>query len=243
MFGEIQFTWEFVSAFLGIVLIDLVLAGDNAVVIAMAVRSLPRKKRILGIVVGSGGAVLLRVACTFVVAQLLLIPYVKLAGGAVILWIALKLMLEGGDEAGGHRESRGLIQALWIIMLADISMSVDNMLAVAAASHGNLFLLLVGLGLSIPFVVFTSNLLATLMDRFPIIVYIGAAVLGRVGGEMMITDPWVQERIHPSHLAEYSVQAFCAVGIIASGLLLLRLRSLRERARGAAATPARPAED
>jgi len=242
MFGEVQLSWEFVSALLGIVLIDLVLAGDNAVIIAMAVRSLPRRKRLLGILLGSGGAVVLRVGCTFVVARLLEIPYVKLLGGAVILWIAVKLLAEGTEGEGGHRESRTLRQALWMIMLADISMSVDNMLAVAAASHGNLFLLFFGLGLSIPFVVFTSNLLATLMDRYPVIVTLGAAVLGRVGGEMMITDPWVRDLLHPSPVTEYSVQAFFTAAILATGLLAVRFRSARQRVTAEEVSPERPEE-
>src|SRR5512140_326913 len=189
MFGRIDFSWEFVTAFLSIVLIDLVLAGDNAVVIAMAVKCLPKQKRLLGITFGAAGAVLLRVACTFIVAQLLIIQYVKLVGGAVIIWIGIKLLVEGTEEEGGCKQAATLFQAFWIIIVADISMSIDNMLAVGAACKGNLFLLIFGLALSILFVVFTSILLAKLMDRYPIILWVGAAILGKVGGEMMITDP------------------------------------------------------
>ncbi len=120
-------------------------------------------------------------------------PYVKLVGGAVILWIAVKLLTQGAEEEShAHKEAAGLWQALWIIVVADISMGIDNMLAVGAASHGSLFLLLFGLGLSIPFVVFMSNMLSKLMDRYPIILWVGAGILGKVGGQMMITDPWIQ---------------------------------------------------
>ena len=206
--GHIAFTWEFAFAVMSIVLIDLVLAGDNAVVIAMAVKNLDGKKRKLGIILGAGGAVVIRVICTFMVAQLLNMQFVKLVGGAVVIWIAIKLLTEGAKEECAERECGTLWQALWIIIVADMSMGIDNMLAVGAASHGNLLLLLFGLVLSIPFVVFMSNLLSGWMERFPIILWIGAAILGRVGGEMMISDPWVHSILSPSKGAEYAVQAF-----------------------------------
>jgi len=226
--GQIHFTWEFVSAFLSIVLIDLVLAGDNAVVIAMAVRSLPRKQRMRGIAFGAGAAVILRVALTFFAAQLLQISFVKLIGGAVILWIAVKLFVEGAPEDKTQREAKTLWQAIWVIIIADITMSTDNVLAVAGASKGNLFLLLFGLGLSIPFVVFTSNLLSLLMDKFPIIIYLGAAVLGRVGGEMMITDPFIVDLIHPSKILRYTTEAFFTIGVLVAGKLWIRVKISRE---------------
>jgi YjbE family integral membrane protein len=210
--GQLEFTWAFFSAVMSIVLIDLVLAGDNAVVIAMAVKNLPTRQRLWGIALGSGGAVVIRVACTFLVAQLLVMPYVKLVGGAVVLWIAVKLLTQGAvEEHHAHKEAAGLWQALWIIIVADISMGIDNMLAVGAASHGSLFLLLFGLGLSIPFVVFMSNMLSKLMDRYPLILWLGAAILGRVGGEMIITDPWIRDLLHP---APWMVHAMEAIGIV-----------------------------
>lgn len=218
--GHIEFTWQFFSALLSIVFIDLVLAGDNAVVIAMAVKDLPGRVRTWGIALGAGGAVIIRVICTFAVAQLLTMPYVKLVGGAVILWIAVKLLVQG-DETGEHREAGSLFQALWIIIVADMSMGIDNMLAVGAASHGNLFLLLFGLGLSIPFVVFMSSLLAKLMDRYPIILYIGSGILGKVGGEMMITDPFVHGLLNPSKIVEYAVMVFFTIAVVALGRFLV----------------------
>jgi YjbE family integral membrane protein len=209
--GQIAFTWEFFLAVISIVLIDLVLAGDNAVVIAMAVRNLQGKKRQLGIILGAGGAVVIRVICTFMVAQLLNMQFVKLIGGALIIWIAVKLLTEGAQEKCEQRQCNSLWQALWVIIVADLSMGIDNMLAVGAASHGNLFLLLFGLMLSIPFVVFMSNLLSRLMDRYPIILWIGAALLGRVGGEMMITDPWVNGLLNPPSWVTHGVEAFFVV--------------------------------
>ncbi|MDI1319654.1 MAG: TerC family protein, partial [bacterium] len=174
-------------AILSIVLIDIVLAGDNAVVIALAVRTLPPKQRLMGIALGSAVAVVLRIGLTFVASQLLAINYVKLVGGLLILWIAVKLLVDNtGDEVQG-KEAAGLWQAVWLILVADITMSLDNVLAVAGASKGSLPLLVFGLALSIPLVVFTSNLLSKLMDRYPVIIYVGAAILGKVGGDMVMT--------------------------------------------------------
>jgi YjbE family integral membrane protein len=209
--GYIEFSWKFILAVGSIVLIDLVLAGDNAVVIAMAVKNLHGRKRLLGITLGAGGAVLVRVACTFVVAKLLNVQYIKLIGGAVIIWIAIKLLTEAEEEECAEKEAHSIWQALWIIIVADMSMGIDNMLAVGAASHGNFFLLLFGLILSIPFVVFMSTMLAKLMDRFPIILWLGAALLGKVGGEMMATDPVVVEFFNLPHWAEYVSMAIFVI--------------------------------
>jgi len=206
--GQIAFTWEFFLAVMSIVLIDLVLAGDNAVVIAMAVKNLSGRQRRWGIILGAGGAVFIRVICTFLVAQLLNLQFIKLVGGAVIIWIAVKLLTEGAKEECQNRECGSIWQALWVIIVADLSMGIDNMLAVGAASHGNMFLLLFGLALSIPFVVFMSNILSMLMDRYPIILWVGAAVLGKVGGEMMITDPWMHNLLNPPQWIVYAVMVF-----------------------------------
>ncbi|HBG93579.1 MAG: tellurium resistance protein TerC [Nitrospirae bacterium RIFOXYB2_FULL_43_5] len=227
IFGSISFDWHFVSALFSIVIIDLILAGDNAVVIAMAVRSLPTQQRKKGILYGAGAAVLLRVIATFFVAQLLTISFIKLVGGIVILWIAVKLFIEGAPEDGMQKEATTIAQAIKLIVVADISMSIDNMLAVGGASHGNMFLLLFGLGLSIPLVVFTSNLLSILMDKYPIIIYIGAAVLGKVGGEMMITDPFTVGILNPSKFAVYSVEVIFAIGVILAGKLYMKWKISR----------------
>lgn len=225
--GQIAFTWEFLVAVMSIVLIDLVLAGDNAVVIAMAVKNLHGRERQMGIILGAGGAVIIRVICTFMVAQLLNLSFVKLIGGAVIIWIGIKLLTEGTKEECHSKECSSLWQALWIIIVADLSMGIDNMLAVGAASHGNLFLLLFGLLLSIPMVVFLSTWLSRLMDRYPIILWIGAAVLGKVGGEMMITDPWVQGLLNPPKWADYAAMAFFVVFVCALSKWLISRRKDR----------------
>ncbi len=223
--GGLSLSLNFIFAFLSIVLIDLILAGDNAVVIAMAVRSLPKQQRLKGITLGAAGAVVLRVALTFVASKVLTISLVMFLGGALIAWIAVKLFIEGAPEDKFQKEAKTLGQAVVTVMIADLVMSTDNILAVAAASKGNLFLLLFGLGLSIPFVVFTSSLLASLMERYPFIIYLGAAVLGRVAGEMMVRDPLVHNLLHPSRFLEYSIQAAFALGVIAAGKVWMKYKA------------------
>ena len=209
---------------LTIVLIDLLLAGDNAVVIAMAVKTLTPKERKLGIFFGAAVAVVLRIGLTFFAAQLLLTPWIKLVGGALIFWIAIKLLTDAAEEEAGSHHAHSLWSAVWYILVADITMSTDNILAVAGTSKGNFALLLFGLGLSIPFVVFTSTLLSRIMDRFPIVIWIGAAILGRVGAEMMITDPVVHGALHPSTALEIGLQIAGALGVVAVGKWLARRR-------------------
>ena len=226
--GSITFDLNFLSSLVSIIIIDLILAGDNAVVIAMAVRSLPSAQRRKGIFYGAGAAVLLRVIATFFVAQLLQINFIKLTGGILITWIAVKLFIEGVPEDNIKKEAASLAQAIKIIVIADITMATDNMLAVGGASHGNLFLLIFGLGLSIPFVVFTSNLLSMLMDKYPIIIYIGAAILGKVGGEMILTDPFVVTMLNPGKMLQYSVEIIFAIGVIVAGKLLIKWKIARE---------------
>jgi YjbE family integral membrane protein len=235
-FGHISFDWAFLSGLLSVIMIDLILAGDNAVVIAMAVQKLHGKQRKWGIILGAGAAVMLRVVCTFFAAQMLKIALLKFLGGALIAWIAVKLLVEGAEEkkigAAGN-----IWQAVRLIVVADIIMSVDNMLAVAGASKGNFFLLLFGLGFSIPLVVGTSALLSMLMDRYPIIIYIGAAILGKVAGEMMITDALVQKVFQPSHSLEYFVEALFAVGVIVVGRFLLKRKKAKAEESPAGSEP------
>ena len=220
--GKIHFTGDFLIGFISIIAVNIVLSGDNAFVIAMAVRSLPRKQRMNGIAFGVGAAVLLRVILTFFTAIFLQIQYVKLMGGVVIIWIAVRLLMEGAPEDKLQEDAKGLWHAIRIIIIADITMSLDNVLAVAAASKGNFFLLVFGLGFSIPVVMFASTMLVLLMDKFPLIVYIGAAVLGQVGGEMMVTDPFVIGLLNPSNIVKYCVEAFFTIAVVVVGKLWIR---------------------
>ena len=190
--------WEWFLAIFNIVWIDIVLAGDNAVVIALAVRGLPPRQRMLGIILGAGAAVGLRVGLTFIATQLLTVKFVQLVGGILIIWIAFKLLRQNsGHHEDGQGGASGLWQAVWMILVADITMSLDNVLAVAGAARGHFGLLLFGLALSIPLVVFASNIISRLMARYQLVVFVGAAILGKVGGEMMLTDPVVATRLLP----------------------------------------------
>ncbi len=217
--------WHFLLSCLTIVAIDILLAGDNAVVIALAANTIPREQRKVAIAAGAGMAVVLRVAITFVAARLLELQFVQLAGGVVILWIAVKLFLDTSPERATEVKTGSFWRAIRFIALADLTMSLDNILAVAAASKGNIYLLVGGLGLSIPFVIFTSNFLSVLMEKYPVLIYLGAAILGRVGGEMIMTDPFIVQQFHPAAAARYGVEAFCAVAVVVAG----RLWPLRRR--------------
>lgn len=219
----------FLTSLASIVFIDLLLAGDNALVIAMAVRHLAPEQRRAGILLGALAAVVLRVVLTFFVAQLLTLQFVKLAGGLLILWIAAKLFAAEGEVEGPGHAAGSLGQAVKVIVVADITMSLDNMLAVGGASHGSLGLLVLGLALSIPFIMFTSDLLARVMDRHPWIVYAGAAVLGKVSADMIMTDPYTVEHLHPQALALHAVQLFLAAGVAVAGCLWTRGQRVQER--------------
>jgi YjbE family integral membrane protein len=237
----IAFNAQFFMNLLSIVLIDLVLAGDNSIVIAMAVQGLPKEQRFKGILFGALAAVLLRVGFTFFASQLLGISFVKLVGGILILWIALKLMADSDED--NHKQSNAdtVWKAVWMILVADFTMSLDNILAVAGASHGHFGLLIFGLGLSIPLVVFTSTLLAKLMSRFPVILWIGAAVLGKVGVEMMITDPFivssvlvplkmtemVKDSLHANHTLVLIGEISGAIGIVVIAFIMNSLKKKR----------------
>ncbi|MGA3019224.1 MAG: TerC family protein [Bryobacteraceae bacterium] len=209
---------------LTIVWIDLLLAGDNALVIALAVRSLPTRQRRTGSAFGAAAAVALRVGLTFVAAQILNVQYLKLAGGLFVLWIAVKVLVDASEPPDAEIKPRQLLQAVWYIVFADLTMSTDNVLAVAGASGGSFELILFGLALSIPFVIFSANLLAELMNRYPILIYLGAGILGRVAGEMILTDRFTDHLLHPSDLARYIVEGVLVVAVMAAGKLLSRKR-------------------
>lgn len=211
---------EFWGRVLAITILDLTLGGDNAVVIGMAVRSLPEKQRKLGIFWGAFGAVGLRVACTFVVAQLLLIPLLQFGGGVMLIWIAWKLIMNPPGEGEGEsvKAATGLLDAIKVIIMADIIMSLDNMLAVGAASHGSFGLLLFGLGLSIPIILFCSALVAMMMNKWPWLVYVGGGILGYVAGEMIVADKLIAPYLEfGGKLVHYGIPVILTVGIVALG--------------------------
>jgi len=172
-----------------ITVLNLLLSGDNALVIALAVRTLPRRQRIAGQVWGALGAVALRLAFVGIVTMLLTVPFLQFVGGLLLVWISVKLVRPevAGDQAGRHGTS--LWEAIWIIVVADVTMSLDNVLAIAAAAHGDFMLVMFGIGLSLPIVVWGAGLLARLMNRYTWVVWLGGGLLGYVAGEMMLDDP------------------------------------------------------
>lgn len=218
---------DFLFTSLGIILIDIVLSGDNSVVIAMAVHGLPKSLRIRGILIGTLGAVLLRVVFTLIASHLMEIPFLKIAGGLAVLWIAVKLLLEDEEVHEGRRPASSVWHAVWIMMVADVTMSLDNVLAVAGISRGDMTLLWWSLGLSIPLVVFASTMLSNLMDRFPVILVLGAALLGKVGGEMIITDPGLVNwfPFANSVPVRWGAQAATTLGVLALAWRLRRRRA------------------
>jgi YjbE family integral membrane protein len=212
------------SALLAIILIDLVLAGDNAIVIALAARNLPQHLQRKAIVWGTVGAIVVRSAMTIGVVWLLKIPGLMLVGGLALLWIAYKLTFndEGGDEHGGSGATT-FWGAMKTIVIADAVMGIDNVLGVAGAAHGSFDLVVIGLLVSIPIVVFGSTLVLKLVERFPSIMYIGAAVLAFTAGKMIVNEKVLAQFFKgpdASHMVAYwSVCVLAIVGVLAAGWL------------------------
>ena len=202
------------SAVLSIILIDLVLSGDNALVIALAVRRLPARQQRIAAVIGAGGAIALRIFFTAIAALLLAVPLLQAIGGLVLVWIALRLLTQGEGEHN-VREAATLRAAAWTIIAADVVMSLDNMLAVGAAAHGNLWLLLFGLGLSMPIMLIGAGLVAALMNRFPWLVPVGAAVLALTAGNMIGEDAFLRTHIPTLASMAMILPLFSVVAVMA----------------------------
>lgn len=211
-----------------IVFLDLILAGDNALVIALAVRALQPHERRIGLICGAAGAVVLRIALTFVAAKLLNVPFLKLAGGLFVLWIAVKVLVDASEPPDSVAAPKRLMQAIWYIVVADLTMSTDNIVAIAGVSYSDLTLMIFGLCLSIPFVVFSANLLAKLMDRYPALIYVGSGILGQVGGDMILTDNWIVRRLHPAATVRYIVEGVLVVALMVGGKIYCDRRRCRK---------------
>jgi YjbE family integral membrane protein len=241
---EELYTQAFWIGLLKIIGVNLVLSGDNAVVIALAARSLPQRQQKAAVLWGSGAAVLMRIILTIFAVALLTLPWLKLAGSLLLFWIGIKLLVpeEGGEDIDA---SDNLIAAIKTILIADLVMSIDNVIAVAAAAQGSMTLLILGLAISIPLVIFGSTLLLHLMERWPVIITIGGGLLGFVAGEMLVTDPaltgWLGglgveydgEGKHPK-VAGLSLEITAglagAVIVVAAGTLLARRKSVAAQA-------------
>jgi YjbE family integral membrane protein len=214
---------EFWVAVAKIIWINILLSGDNAVVIAMACRGLPHRQRLWGMILGAGVAVLLRIVFTGVVASLMLLPYLKIAGGLALFYIAAKLLVPDEPDRDETEAVEHLWRAVRIVAVADIIMSLDNVIAIAAAAGGNMALLVLGLAISIPLIVAGAALIMALLDRFPILVWAGAALLGWIVGEVIATDPVVTAYLIPAygvpaaHTVEYVAAAAGAVLVLVVG--------------------------
>ena len=230
---ELLLTPDFWIGLVKIVWINIVLSGDNAVVIALAARSLPPAQQKKAVFWGAGAAVVLRILLTVVAAELMTLPYLQILGGLLLLWIGVQLLSDDDEGEGQHKEFGSLMAAVRTILIADLVMSLDNVIAVAGATDSapegaRTVLLVIGLGLSIPLIIFGSTMLLKLMQRFPAIITMGAALLGFVAGEMATSDaavhPWFSEHLHD---LDYTVSIVCAVAVVAVGLALAR-RGRRE---------------
>ena len=224
-------TTAFWLAVLQIVFADLLLSGDNAVIIALACRGLPEHQRRWGIVIGAGVAVLLRVIFVGVIAQLMQLPYLHLIGGVALLVIAAKLIVPDEPDHTEIQAVAHLMRAVMIIAVADIVMSLDNVIAIAALAQGNLLLLIIGLAVSIPLIMVGAALISALLDRFPILIWAGAALLGWVAGGVIATDPAVTKYLAATfgdtlaHEAELAAASAAALMAVAAGGLWSRLQA------------------
>ncbi|QDR83193.1 TerC family protein [Sporomusa termitida] len=220
---------EFLLALASIMMVNIVLSGDNAVVIAMASRCLPPKQQKMAILWGSAGAIGLRVILTLVAVVLLQIPYVQFIGGILLVWIAAKLLME--DQCAENVEAGGsFMTAIKTIIVADLVMSLDNTLAIAAVAKGDYMLLGLGLALSIPLIIFGSQLIIKIMDKYPVVVYAGAALIAWTAGEMMISDHKIGPVIH-GLLPAWLIPAVITAGVL--GASVWWRKSRREQAAGA----------
>lgn len=217
------FSPDFISALLSVIMIDLVLGGDNAILIGLAARNLPPIKRKKAILFGTLGAVLIRVAATLLVVRILKIPGLLLAGGLLLILIAYKLLVEEKREHQA-KESTSLWAAIRTITVADAAMGIDNMLAVAGAAHSNFLIVLFGLLVSIPIVVLGSTLVIKLMERFPFIIYLGSMVIAYTAGTMIVGDPLLQSFFSAKPYLEWLVISLMVLGVIISGRLKMHAK-------------------
>jgi YjbE family integral membrane protein len=205
-----------------IIWINIILSGDNAVVIALAARSLPPAQQQKAVLFGSGAAVVLRIVLTVVAVKLLALPYLQIVGGLLLLYIGVQLLGDEDEDEGEGKEYGSLFAAVRTILIADLVMSLDNVIAVAAAAQGSTTLLVLGLAISIPLVIFGSTLMIKLMERFPIIVMLGAALIGWVGGETIVSDVALRDTLAANPWLHYAGAAAGALFVVAVGRLLQR---------------------
>jgi YjbE family integral membrane protein len=212
--------------------INILLSGDNAVVIALASRSLPDRQRNAAVLGGSGAAILLRVIFCVIIVWLLAIPYLKLIGGLLLLWIGVKLIMPESEAHGdGIAAKSNLIGAIQTIMLADAVMSLDNVVAIAAVAKDSVLLIVLGLLISVPLIIFGSQLVLRFLTRFPLLVTLGGGLLGWIAGEIIVGDPVVHTQFpYDEHVQAQIAQPLLAVLVMAVGTILARRVRAREHA-------------
>ena len=214
---EILQSTDFWIGLVKIIWINIILSGDNAVVIALAARSLPPDQQKKAVLFGSGAAVVLRIVLTVVAAKLLELSFLQIIGGLLLLWIGVQLLGDEEEEDGDGKEYDSMMAAVRTILIADLVMSLDNVIAVAAAAKGSFVLLILGLAISIPLVIFGSTLMIKLMDRFPIIITLGAALIGWVGGETIASDVALKDFAAANPWLHYAAAATGAVLVVGIG--------------------------
>ena len=221
--NSISIDWNWISALFSVIIINLVRSVDNAMVIAVALRSLPKRLRLRALTFGACITIVLSVFLTYFACKLLEHSFVRLLGGLIVLYLAVTLLVLRTGATSVDEGISNTSQAVKILVIANLTMSLDNMLAVAGASQGNFFLLFIGLGVSIPVVFFASNLLCLVVERYPILNYVGCAVLAKVGSDMILTDPFVVSVLAPTRVFSYSAQIASILVVIASGHFWMKM--------------------
>ncbi|OYD09562.1 TerC family protein [Paludifilum halophilum] len=210
------FSVEFFQALVSIIIIDLVLAGDNAIVIGLAARNLPKDKQKPAIIWGTVGAIVIRAVATLAVVWLLKIPGLLLAGGLLLIWIAYKLLVEEKDHED-VKASQSMMGAIQTIIIADAVMGLDNVLAIAGAAHSHYLLVILGLLISVPIIIWGSTVILRLIERYPMIIYIGAGVLAWTAGKMIVDEPFVKEFFEGDPLIKYGLEILIILGVLLAG--------------------------
>ncbi len=219
---EMLQTPEFWVGLVKIIWINIILSGDNAVVIALAARSLPPAQQKKAVFWGAGAAVVLRIVLTVVAVELMTLPFLQVVGGLLLLWIGVQLLSNDEEDQGEAKEFGSMAAAIRTILIADLVMSLDNVIAVAAAAQGNFALLVIGLAISIPLVIFGSTLMIKLMERFPVIVVLGAALIGWVAGETIVGDVTLEGTLQGNPWLHYGAAVAGAVFVVLVGRWLAR---------------------
>jgi len=219
--------YEHISSILLIIGIDIILGGDNAVVIALASRNLPERQRNAAIVLGTTLAIVIRIILTAAVVILLKIPFLQLIGGGVLLWISFKLLTQKHENTTHVKPETTLWKAIQTIVAADIVMGLDNVVAIAGAANGNLYLVIFGFLISVPIIILGSKIILHFMERFPILIYVGAAILAYTAGQMITNENQIQY-IYEEYAYFKSILPFLMVTLVISAGIILNKRTLQD---------------